>query len=616
MSHAHHEARCFVPPHPSLLARTKRLQLQNPNDAATLARVQTALPRQSSLLGRDDGAIFPKSHFSPQASIKTMAAAALERAPLRNAIRIIVVVVEFQDVKCPPETIDRTKDLWFSTNKIPTGSVTDFYSEVSNNAVSLTGEVVGPFTLREKMSHYANDQSGMGWPGPNSQTMADEAFLAAKDQVDFKPYDNDGNGYVDAFVVVHAGRAAEETGLGSDIWSVKWVLPEEREANGVKVFGFLTVPADAKCGVCAHEIGHLVFGWPDLYDTDSSSAGIGNWCLMGSGSWGGGGDRPVHPSAWCKSNQGWVETVVETSNRQITLRDVKDGYKIHRLWTNGDTDSKEYFLVENRQTVNSDEFLPGKGLLIWHIDDRIGSNTDENHPWIKLMQADGLDQLKQNFGRGDDGDAYPGFTDNRKFDRLSNPNSKSYQGTDTLISVTNIPISQPIMTFDITVTKSDQPQVDKFNPRMWYRLKNTYQPSTHCLDTINDNDVNSKGLLQMAVAGSFSGQYWQLKANEDGSYFLRTLFLGPDRQLGVKDDRITPILQTANPSAVSQYWTIEAWDGPEDGTWHLENAWTEQSRYLDTMEGGPRVEMNQANDGRPTQRWTIEPIREITEPGF
>ena len=36
----------------------------------------------------------------------------------------------------------------------------------------------------------------MGFPGPNSQTMADEAFLAAKDQIDFKPYDNDGNGQV------------------------------------------------------------------------------------------------------------------------------------------------------------------------------------------------------------------------------------------------------------------------------------------------------------------------------------------------------------------------------------------------------------------------------------
>lgn len=27
--------------------------------------------------------------------------------------------------------------------------------------------------------------------------------------------------------------------------------------SGVKVYGFLTVSGDAKCGVCAHELGHL-----------------------------------------------------------------------------------------------------------------------------------------------------------------------------------------------------------------------------------------------------------------------------------------------------------------------------------------------------------------------
>ena len=68
------------------------------------------------------------------------------------------MVIDFQDVKCPLDTIERTKDLWFSTNKIPTGSVTEYYSEVSNNAVSLTGEVIGPFTLKEKMAYYANDR--------------------------------------------------------------------------------------------------------------------------------------------------------------------------------------------------------------------------------------------------------------------------------------------------------------------------------------------------------------------------------------------------------------------------------------------------------------------------
>lgn len=96
---------------------------------------------------------------------------------------------------------------------------------------------------------------------------------------------------------------------------------------------------------------------------------------------------------------------MEDTNHSVTLRDVKSGFKVHRLWKNGDSNSPEYFLIENRQTTRSNEFIPGRGLLIWHIDDRVGSNADENHPWVKLMQADGLDQLKQNFARGDDGDS-------------------------------------------------------------------------------------------------------------------------------------------------------------------------------------------------------------------
>jgi immune inhibitor A len=37
---------------------------------------------------------------------------------------------------------------------------------------------------------------------------------------------------VDAFVVVHAGRGAEETGDAGDLWSVKWTLPKPRETGG------------------------------------------------------------------------------------------------------------------------------------------------------------------------------------------------------------------------------------------------------------------------------------------------------------------------------------------------------------------------------------------------
>jgi immune inhibitor A len=260
--------------------------------------------------------------------------------------------------------------------------------------------------------------------------------------------------------------------------------------------------------------------------------------------------------------------VTETSNRRITLQDVKTGFKTHRLWTNGDASGKEYFLIENRQTTGSDQYLPGSGLLVWHVDDAKDSNTDENHPKIKLMQADGLDELlKRNLGSGDAGDVYPGTMSNHTFNSLSKPDSKSYSGKGTYVSVTNIPLSSVSMTFDITVKPNDQPPAGSFDSKMWYRLKNTYQPATKCLDVVNDNDVDSTGLLQMAAIGDYSGQHWQLKPNSDGSYCLRTMFLGQNRQLDVRRDKKTPVLLPTNSMAKAQFWSIKPWG---DGTWHLE----------------------------------------------
>ena len=61
---------------------------------------------------------------------------------------------------------------------------------------------------------------------PRAHFMAQRRRDGRRPAVDFGPYDNDGNGFVDAFVVVHAGRGGEETGNSGDIWSHKWVLPD------------------------------------------------------------------------------------------------------------------------------------------------------------------------------------------------------------------------------------------------------------------------------------------------------------------------------------------------------------------------------------------------------
>jgi immune inhibitor A len=448
--HPHHvDDLCVVAPSPelkeTLVGQFERLR----NRAAGLVGRHLTLgaPRH---VGLNDGLIYPGTYYPLGTTAAVAQRAALERAPLRGAVRVVVVLVDFSDKEMGAGAADRFSQLFFSTDELSHGSVKEYFADVSNGLIDIQGEVVGPYRMPETIAAYAGVDNGLQSARPNARTLADDAVTAAEADVDFTPYDNDGNGFVDAFIVVHAGRGAEETGSARDIWSHKWVLPAERVVDDTKIFAYLTIPEDAKLGVTAHEIGHLVFGWPDLYDTDNTSEGIGNWCLMASGSWGLGGDRPVHPSAWCKSTQGWIDVVTQTSNADVTIADVKTGRTAYRLWKDGEG-GNEYFLVENRQQAGFDASLPGQGLLIWHIDDAVDSNTNESHYKVALLQADGQRHLETNANRGDDGDAYPGSSGNASFTGTSTPNSRSYAGSPTAVAVTDIPGPSAAMTVHLAV---------------------------------------------------------------------------------------------------------------------------------------------------------------------
>ncbi len=403
------------------------------------ADVPVALAREPRLPGFNDGTILPPTAFGPGTSLRDVRRAALDREPLRGQVRVLVVLVDFTDKRFEVDT-SRFEELFFSTGAIPTGSVTEYFDDVTGGLVTITGQVVGPFTMPQTLAWYANGNYGIGKPSgdPRANILAQDAVKAVDPSVDLQPYDNDGNGYVDAFIVVHAGGGGEETGDPGDIWSHKWVLPEEYTADGgVKVYAYLTIPENAKLGVSAHELGHLVFGFPDLYDIDYSSEGIGDWCLMAGGSWNGGGDTPAHPSAWCKAQQGWVDVVPVTAESALELPDVKTSRTVHRLWTDGSV-GQEYFLLENRQQAGFDAQLPGGGLLVWHVDESMETNEDENHYLVALVQADGSRDLENDMNRGDGGDPYPGWTSNTALTADSTPASTGYSGQDSLVAVTDI----------------------------------------------------------------------------------------------------------------------------------------------------------------------------------
>lgn len=248
--------RCAVAPHPDLRARMDEAvkSMRQAHGFNETFVVKLAEPKADGL---NDGTIYPPDQFPVGTAPNVIRSAAADRAPLRGALRVIVVLVDFSD-KHMTQNANHFKDLFFSQGVLPTKSVREYYHEVTNGLIDIQGDVVGPFRMPQTLAAYAHGAAGMGAALPNARTMARDAVIAADPTVNFAPYDNNGDGFVDAFIVIHAGAGGEVTGNSGDIWSHKWVLDGgARTVDGTQIYGYLTVPEDCKIGVCSHELGHL-----------------------------------------------------------------------------------------------------------------------------------------------------------------------------------------------------------------------------------------------------------------------------------------------------------------------------------------------------------------------
>jgi len=378
-----------------------------------------------------------------------------------DTLHCLIILVDFNDMTHESGLHTEPGDfdsLLFSQDVFEPGSMTDYYFETSYGQALLMGEVTQWYRMPEDYSYYVNGQRGFGSYPRNAQRLTEDAVTAADPDIDFSLYDNSGDGQVDALFVVHAGPGYEDTGNLNFIHSHAWVTSYPMNVDNVTVRRYSMEPEETgggqliRIGVFCHEFGH-VLGLPDLYDYDYDSNGVGMWTIMAGGSWGGGGATPVHFDAWCKYALGWVSPTVvyePLMNEQIDA--VEFTPDIYQLYSLGQP-TYEYFMVENRRQTHFDVSIPGEGLLIYHVDETVPNNNNQQHYRVAVEQADGEYDLEYNRG-ADAGDPWPGYTDNRTFDDFSEPNSWLYYDRPSEISVSEISDSDSSMFADLSVEYS------------------------------------------------------------------------------------------------------------------------------------------------------------------
>jgi len=349
------------------------------------------------------------------------------------------------------------------------GSVKQYYLDNSNNLLTYTNVVTIYVRVPHPKSYY-NDTSQDS--GVNANYLIKDALDVLKALPNyeseilpsFASLTVDNSNYVVAFNVFYAGGNGDTWayGLWPHSWSLYTVGEQALSDSGPILYKYQisNIGDSLEIATFCHENGHMLCGYPDLYDYDYDSVGgAGRFCLMAYGS--NYGNNPPQICAYLKRASGRTETVDvdDTMSFQAELVSTvgADGFnRVYRYAKPGT--STEYYLFETRQKAGRDATLPCSGIAIWHIDE-LGDRDDQRYAYnsshqnyeCTLMQADNLWHFENYVNGGDANDlfyqgnsaaVYTGL-----FNDTSSPSARWWDGTVSEIKVKGISAPGTTMTF-------------------------------------------------------------------------------------------------------------------------------------------------------------------------
>lgn len=310
------------------------------------------------------------------------------------------------------------------------GSVHDFYFDVSNGIVDLQNTVVGFYRAQNPKSYY---EAGGNYE--RAGELVQEVLAAADVDVDFSEYDNDHDGTTEAISIVYAGPSVT---WGQGLWPHSGWIGAARDGVRLDRYQMTNMGDSLGLYVFAHETGHMLFGWPDLY-------GFGDYCVMGNFS---SDTNPVAVNDFFRADQGWIPLTDITSATSETFAALANGMGYRYV---NPAQPQELFFWSNVQNTDRWSYLRGSGLLVLHYDGTIDGNDPPNPLELAVVQADGEKTLDATMwpSPGSDANDYFRAGYNAELSSSTTPNSDWNDGSPSGLRIYAISATDAAMQFSV-----------------------------------------------------------------------------------------------------------------------------------------------------------------------
>ena len=306
-------------------------------------------------------------------------------------------------------------------------SVRKYFEDVSCGNLSYTNIVWGWFMAARPREYYDDPDITFGKRARELVTEVFEQMVAAPDyetrylpllrQVSVEQF-NDGP-FFKALNVWIAGAKSPTWSKGlwphkSNLYTFHYEkMPVEVDGETVyfRTYQISPVTTSPSIGTFCHENGHMICGFPDLYDFGSNGAGVGNFSLMCITH----NTNPLPYDAYLRTAAGWVTPKdLPTAPSAVSIANSLDD-----VWRYvHPSDDTQYYLIENRQKKGRNANLPGSGILVWRCDESgdnrypvrqdgfSGLATNRVSNELSLEQADGYYHLERKTNNGDASDLW------------------------------------------------------------------------------------------------------------------------------------------------------------------------------------------------------------------